>query len=56
MPEATVTISVDEYFDLRQKAEINGMLIKELGEIQGRLYDFDRRIFELEQRTPIKEG
>ena len=56
MPEATVTISVDEYFDLRQKAETNGMLIKELGEIQGRLYDFDRRIFELEQRTPIKEG
>lgn len=43
-----VTIPLDEYFDLRNRAEMNGMLMVQLGEIQGRLGDFDRRIYELE--------
>lgn len=47
---ATVTISVDEYFDLRSKAEANLFLTTKLGEIENRLFDFDRRIFELETR------
>lgn len=44
----TVTISVDEYFDLRQKAEMNGMLMERLGSLDGRMIDFDRRLYELE--------
>jgi hypothetical protein len=43
-----VTIPLDEYFDLRNRAEMNGMLMVQLGELQGRLGDFDRRIWELE--------
>ena len=47
---ATVTIPVDEYFDLRQKAESNMFLMTQLGEMQNRLYEIDRRLFELEQK------
>lgn len=50
----TVNIPIDEYFDLRQRAEMNGMLLQQLGEINGRFFDFERRIWELEQK--LKEG
>ena len=50
----TVNIPVDEYFDLRQKAEINAFLMTQLGELNGRLYDLDRRVYELEVK--LKEG
>ena len=46
----TVTIPIDEYFDLRTRAEINAMLIERLGKFEGNLWDFERRIYELEQR------
>ena len=46
----TVTIPIDEYFDLRTKAEINAMLIERLGQLEGKMWDIDRRIYELEQR------
>lgn len=45
-----VTIPLDEYFELRNKAEMNGMLMVQLGELQGRLDGFDRRIWELESK------
>jgi hypothetical protein len=45
-----VTIPLDEYFELRNKAEMNGMLMVQLGEFQGRLDGFDRRIWELESK------
>ena len=45
-----VTIPLDEYFDLRNRAEMNGMLMVQLGEFHGRLGDFDRRILELESK------
>lgn len=45
-----VTIPLDEYFELRNKAEMNGMLMVTLGEFQGRLDGFDRRIWELESK------
>ena len=48
--DRVVTIPIDEYFDLRNRAEMNGMLMVQLGEIQGRLCDFDRRIWELENK------
>ena len=44
----TVNIPIDEYFDLRQRAEMNGMLMQQLGTLEGRLFDIDRRLFELE--------
>lgn len=44
----TVTISVDEYFDLRQKAEMNGFLMERMGYFDGQLRDMDRRLHELE--------
>lgn len=56
MSEATITISVDEYFELRQKAQMNDMLMYRLGEFEGRLCDYDRRIFELEQRLKEREN
>ena len=50
MNEATITISVDEYFDLRCKAEMNNSLMIKLGEVEGRLYEFDRRLCEVEYK------
>jgi hypothetical protein len=44
----TVTIPIDEYFDLRQRAEMNAMMIKELGAFDGMFRDIDRRLYELE--------
>lgn len=46
----TVTISVDEYFDLRQKAEMNGFLMERMGRFDGQLMDIDRRLYELESK------
>lgn len=46
----TVTISVDEYFDLRQKAEMNGFLMERMGRLDGQLMDMDRRLYELENK------
>lgn len=44
----TVTIPVDEYFDLRQKAEMNGFFMECMGNFEGKLMDLDRRLYELE--------
>lgn len=49
----TVTITIDEYFELRTKAEINSMLMKELGEIRGAFCDIDRRICELSNEVEM---
>ena len=48
---ATVTITVDEYFDLRSKAEANLFLTTQLGEIGNRVYELDKRLFELETKV-----
>lgn len=51
-----ITISVDEYFDLRTKAEQNIFLVNELCELRARLNEHERRIWELEQmRAERKE-
>lgn len=47
---ATVTIPIDEYFDLRTKAEANMFLMTQIGDMQNRLYEIDKRLFELEQK------
>ncbi len=41
--ENTVTISIEEYFDLRQKAEMNAFLMNELGRIQQLVIDIENR-------------
>ena len=46
----TVEIPVDEYFDLRQKAEMNGFLMERIGRFEGQLLDMDRRLYELENK------
>ena len=43
-----VTISVDEYFDLRSKAEMNATLLERLAQLEARFIDFDRRLWEVE--------
>lgn len=47
---ATVTITIDEYFDLRQKAEANAYLMTELARLDHRLEDVNRRLFEMEEK------
>ena len=52
MPDTnTVTIPLDEYFDLRQKAEMNGFLMTELGKIEARFQEIERRYWELERKV-----
>ena len=46
----TITIAIDEYFDLRTKAEANMFLMTQIGDMQNRLYEIDKRLFELEQK------
>ena len=49
--KATVTIPIDEYFDLRTKAEANMFLMERLGGIQNRIFEMERRIGELERKA-----
>lgn len=44
----TVTISVDEYFELRQKSTMNEFLLKELGELRGRIEEMSNKYWTLE--------
>ena len=45
----TVTIPLEEYFDLRQKADMNAFLMNELGRMDARFQDFERRLWDLER-------
>ena len=54
----TVTISVDEYFELRQKAEMNMTVLREiagfesrLNELAGKLFEFDNKLYELKKEV-----
>ena len=52
MPEInTVTITLEEYMDLRQKAEMNGFLMNELGRMEARFQEIDRRLYDLERKA-----
>ena len=46
--ENTVTIPIEEYFDLRQKAEMNGFLMNELGRMQQQFNEIERRLYDCE--------
>ena len=46
----TIAIPIDEYFELRTKAEMNAMLLQQLGCFEGRYFDLERRVYELEEK------
>lgn len=46
----TINIPIDEYFDLRTRAEMNGLLMERLGQFEGQFFDLYRRIEELEYK------
>ena len=46
----TVNIPLDEYFELRQKADSAMFLMTELGEMRVRFENFERRLYDLERR------
>lgn len=43
----TVTIPVEEYFELRQKAEMNMTMVREIAFFENRLNEFDRKLWEV---------
>ena len=45
-----VTISLDEYFELKTKANENLYLANEMGRMDARFVEIDRRFYELEER------
>ena len=47
---ATVTITIEEYFDLRTKAEQGVYIANKLGALENRTFELDRRLFELEDK------
>lgn len=44
----TVTITVDEYFELRQKAAMNEFLMERLGTLNGNIEDLKQKYWNLE--------
>lgn len=52
---ATVTITVDEYFDLRQKAEANAYLVAELTRLDCRVEGLNSRLMEIETKMFERE-
>lgn len=45
-----VTITIEEYFDLRTRAEQGTYIANKLGELENRIFELDRRFFELEDK------
>ena len=43
----TVTIPVEEYFELRQKAEMNMTMVREIAFFENRLNEFDRKLYDV---------
>ena len=51
-----VTISIEEYFDLRTRADMNATLLVKFAEVDARLIDFDRRLWEVEHHMRKREN
>ena len=47
----TVTISVDEYFELRQKAEMNMTVVREIASFENRMNALADKLFELDSKV-----
>lgn len=55
--ENTVTINIEEYFELRKQSEMNAYLLGELVRYEERFRLFDDRLFRLEDEVRrIKDG
>jgi hypothetical protein len=55
--ENTVTINIEEYFELRKQSEMNAYLLGELVRYEERFRLFDERLFRLEDEVRrIKDG
>ena len=55
--ENTVTINIEEYFELRKQSEMNAYLLGELVRYDERFRLFDERLFRLEDEVRrIKDG
>ena len=52
--ETTVTIPLEEYIDLRRKAEENLYLATQLGAFENKLWNLETRVLNLEGR--IQDG
>ena len=53
----TVTINIEEYFELRKQSEMNAYLLGELARYEERFRLFDDRLFRLEDEVRrIKDG
>ncbi len=49
----TVTIPVDEYIELKRKAEETLFLANQLGQMSSQFAEYDRRIYEIERKIGI---
>ena len=49
-----VTITLEEYMDLRQKAEMSGFLMNELGRMEAQFQEINRRLNDLERRGRLQ--
>lgn len=57
MAENTVTIHIEEYFELRKQSEMNAYLLGELVRYEERFRLFDDRLFRLEDEVRrLKDG
>ena len=57
MPEMnTVTILLEEYIDLRRKAEENLYLATQLGGFENKLLELDRRMCDFERKVERNEN
>ena len=46
-----VTIPLEEYFDLRTRADMNAALLAQLAQMEARMSDFDRRLWNVEGKV-----
>ena len=51
-----VTITLDEYFELRTKANENLYLANELGRMETRFVEIERRLYELDMKIMENRG
>ena len=49
--EKLITISVDEYFDLKTRAEMNALLFDRLGQYEGRICALENKLYDLEYKV-----